>query len=103
VKPKLIMEVAVLTHAMRVRSCASQVRSNAMRVESSPEVMLSGWISPLVIFQVPNSGRALDSYLFKSLSRERATKSLHRTKAAICDGNRAVATFGHQFEFGDEQ
>src|SRR5947207_11024268 len=57
VKPKLIMEVAVLTHAMRVRSCASQVRSRAICVESSREDRLSGGISPLLISKFQNSGR----------------------------------------------
>jgi hypothetical protein len=42
VKPKLIIDVDVRTHAIRVRSWASQVRSRASCV-------LSGWPAMLVI------------------------------------------------------
>ena len=75
------MDVAVLTHAMRVLSCASQVRSNAICVESRREGRLSGGISPLLISKFPNAGRALDSYFFKSFLRKSYNKVRIEPKA----------------------
>ena len=92
------MDVAVLTHAMRVLSCASQVRSNAICVESRREGRLSGGISPLLISKFPNAGRALDSYFFKSFLRKSYNKV--RIDQRQRGTNRVDGTFGRQFETG---